>query len=58
MSDRLHVLIVDDNPQDRALVIRELRKELAKQKIKCGKLEEEMNNMQMNHALEQGFRDG
>ncbi|MBC8875020.1 MAG: response regulator [Planctomycetes bacterium] len=29
MSDPLHVLIVDDNPQDRALAIRELRREFA-----------------------------
>jgi PAS domain S-box-containing protein len=29
MSNQLHVLIVDDNPQDRALVIRELRKEFS-----------------------------
>lgn len=34
MSDSLHVLIVDDNPQDRALVIRELRKEFADPEVR------------------------
>src|SRR2546426_10676226 len=27
MTDRLHVLVVDDNPDDRALAIRELRRD-------------------------------
>ena len=26
MNDQLHILLVDDNPEDRALVIRELRR--------------------------------
>ena len=26
MNDPLHILLVDDNPEDRALVIRELRR--------------------------------
>src|SRR5690348_15720712 len=28
MNERLHILLVDDNPEDRVLVIRELRRDL------------------------------
>ncbi len=33
MNSQLHILLVDDNPEDRALVIRELRRDFPKLKI-------------------------
>lgn len=46
MSGHLHVLIVDDNPQDRALVIRELRKEFPNTEVK-----QVIDQAQLDHAL-------
>ncbi len=46
MSGHLHVLIVDDNPQDRALVIRELRKEFPSAEV-----QQVIDQAQLDRAL-------